>query len=195
MHRFLNRVWRLFEGKVTVGSGSSHGQALGDYSKSDRDLLRKVHLTISKVTFDIERFHFNTAVSAIMELANTMQAYRDAHGPQTSAYSEAATNLLLLLAPMAPHITEEIWQASGGTDSIHRQPWPAVNEELAAADVVTVVVQINGKVRDKVELPADVGQDEAINAAMQSERVKHYLNGNEPQKVHYVAGRLINIVV
>ncbi len=96
---------------------------------------------------------------------------------------------------MAPHIAEEIWQASGGSDSIHRQPWPAFNEELAAADVVTVVIQVNGKVRDKVELPADVGQDEAISAAMQSERVKQYLDGKEPQKVHYVAGRLVNIVV
>jgi leucyl-tRNA synthetase len=195
MHRFLNRVWRLFEGKVTVGSGSSHGQPLGDYSKSDRDLLRKVHLTINKVTFDIERFHFNTAVSAIMELSNAMQSYRDAHGPETSAYGEAATNLLLLLAPMAPHITEEIWHVSGGEGSIHRQPWPVFNEELAAADVVTVVVQVNGKVRDKIDLPADVGQEEAISAAMQSNRVKQYLNGNEPSKVHYVAGRLINIVV
>src|SRR5439155_8204897 len=108
----------------------------GDYSQSDRDLLRKVHVTIKRVTNDIERFHFNTSVSAIMEMVNAMQSYRDAHGPETGAYSEAATSLLLMLAPMAPHIAEELWQRSGGEGSIHAQPWPSYSPELAAAEVV-----------------------------------------------------------
>jgi leucyl-tRNA synthetase len=194
MFRFLNRVWRLFEGDVQVRSGG-YDHASGDYTRSDRDLLRKVHQTIKKVSQDIERFHFNTSISAIMELANAMQAYRDAHGPETGAYAEAATTMLLLMAPMAPHIAEELWHRSGGTGSIHMQPWPQVNEELAAAEVVTVVVQVNGKVRDRIELPADVGQDEATQAALGSPRVRQFLDGNEPRQIHYVPGRLVNIVL
>jgi leucyl-tRNA synthetase len=194
MFRFLNRVWRLFEGDVQVQSGSfDHARA--DYSQSDRELLRKLHLTIKKVTNDIERFHFNTAVSAIMELANAMQSYRDAHGPQTSAYAEAATSLLLLIAPMAPHIAEELWHRSGGTGTVHMQPWLQFNEELAASEVVTVVVQVNGKVRDRLELPSDVSQEEATQAALQSPRVRQYLDGKEARQIHYVPGRLVNIVL
>src|SRR5207244_2579226 len=106
-YRFLNRVWRLFEGDIVLSSPNGEGRDTGDYSQSDRDLLRKAHMTIKKVTSDIERFHFNTSVSAIMEMVNAMQSYRDAHGTETAAYSEAATSLLLMLAPMAPHIAEE----------------------------------------------------------------------------------------
>lgn len=196
MFRFLTRIWRLFEGDVTVGKdGGGASRPAGDYSPQDRDLLRKVHLTIRKVTSDIERFHFNTAVSAIMELANAMQSYRDANGPQSKAYRVAATNLLLLMAPMAPHIAEELWHRSGGADSVHSQSWPAFNEELAASDVVTIVVQINGKVRDKLEMPADISQAEAVGAAMQSPRVQQYLAGKTPSQTRYVPGRLVSIVL
>lgn len=192
MYRFLNRVWRLYEGNVSVGAAQ---RAYEEFSRADRDLLRKVHLTIKKVSSDIERFHFNTAVSAIMELANAMQSYRDAHGPATAAYTEAATNLLLLLAPMAPHIAEELWHGSGGEGSVCSRPWPVFNENLAAAQVVTVVAQVNGKVRDRIELPADVSQDEAVRAVLGSLRVQQYLAGKQPRQVHYVAGRLVSIVV
>jgi leucyl-tRNA synthetase len=190
--RFLERVWRLFEGNLVIGT---ENRAVAEYGQSDRDLLRKVHLTIQKVTSDIERFHFNTAVSAIMELSNAMQDYRQAHGEQTQAYGEAATNLLLLVAPMAPHITEELWEHCGGTGSIHTQPWPVFKEELAAADVVTVVVQVNGKLRDRMELPADVSQDEATQAALASQRVAAFIEGKEVRQIHYVPGKLVNIVV
>jgi leucyl-tRNA synthetase len=196
MFRFLNRVWRLFEGNVSVGADQDGSErAVGDYAASDRDLLRKVHLTIKKVTHDIERFHFNTAVSAIMELSNAMQSYREAHGPSTAAYSLAATNLLLLIAPMAPHITEELWQRCGGQGSIHMHPWPQFNEGLAAADVVTLVIQVNGKLRDKIEVPVDVSEDEATKLALSSPKVQQYLDGGSPRQVRYVPGRLVNIVV
>ncbi|HEY0072080.1 MAG TPA: leucine--tRNA ligase [Chloroflexia bacterium] len=196
MFRFLNRVWRLFEGNVSVGADQDGSErAVGDYSAPDRDLLRKVHLTIRKVTHDIERFHFNTAVSAVMELSNAMQSYREAHGPGTAAYSVAASNLLLLIAPMAPHIAEELWQRCGGQGSIHKHPWPQFNEGLAAADVITLVIQVNGKLRDKIEVPADVSEDEATKLALASPRVQQYLDGSSPRQVRYVPGRLVNIVV
>lgn len=144
---------------------------------------------------DIERFHFNTAVSAIMELSNAMGAFRTEHGVDSPAYQEAARTLLLLLAPMAPHITEELWHRAGGEGSIHTQSWPEYSADLAAAESVTIVVQVNGKVRDRLEMPADVGQHEAISAALASRRVSQHLNGKEPRQVHYVPGRLVSIVV
>jgi leucyl-tRNA synthetase len=195
MFRFLNRVWRLFEGNVTVSSGAADDRPPGDFSPADRDLMRKVHLTIRKVTDDIDRFHFNTAVSAIMELANAMQSYREAHGTQTAAYSEAAGTILLLLAPMAPHITAELWESAGGEGDLHRQPWPAFNADLAASEVVEVAVQVNGKVRDRLTLPADVSEDEAIKAALASARVQAMLDGKQVRNARYVPGRLVSLVI
>jgi leucyl-tRNA synthetase len=195
MFRFLNRVWRLYEGNVTVSSGAADNRPAGDFTPADRDLMRKVHLTIRKVTDDIDRFHFNTAVSAIMELANAMQSYREAHGTQTAAYSEAAGTILLLLAPMAPHISAELWDASGGEGDLHRQPWPSFNADLAASDVVEVAVQVNGKVRDRLTLPADVSEDEAIKAALGSERVQAMLDGKQVRNARYVPGRLVSLVI
>ena len=130
-----------------------------------------------------------------MSLSNAMQAYRDAHGPEKTAYSEAATSLLLLLAPMAPHITAELWQVSGGTGDIHTQPWPQFNAELAAADVVEVAVQVNGKVRDRIELPADVGEEEAIQTALASAKVQALLDGKTVRTARYVPGRLVTLVI
>ncbi|MDQ3929876.1 MAG: class I tRNA ligase family protein, partial [Chloroflexota bacterium] len=135
------------------------------------------------------------AVSAVMEMANAMQSYRDAHGTDTEAFSGAATNLLLLLAPMTPHITEELWHRSGGQGSVHMQPWPQFNEELAAADVITLVIQVNGKLRDRIEVPADVSEDEATTLALASPRVQQFLDSGTPKQVRYVPGRLVNIVV
>jgi leucyl-tRNA synthetase len=194
MYRFLNRVWRLFEGDVRVG-GSGQDRAIVDYSASDRELLRKVHNTIKKVTDDIDRFHFNTAVSAIMELSNAMQAYRDAHGPKTYAFSEAATSVLLLLAPMTPHITAELWEQAGGQGHIHTQPWPAFNAELAAAETIEVAVQVNGKVRDRITLAADASEGDAINAALTSEKVAAIVDGKVVRQALYVPGRLVSIVI
>jgi len=195
MFRFLNRVWRLFEGKVSVTSGAADDRPAGDFSAADRELMRKVHLTIRKVTDDFDRFHFNTAVSAIMELSNAMHSYRDAHGTESAAYSEAAGTILLLLAPMAPHITAELWEISGGEGDLHKQPWPLFNADLAASEVVEVAVQVNGKVRDRLELPADVSEDEAIKAAVASPRVQAMLDGKEVRSARYVPGRLISLVV
>jgi leucyl-tRNA synthetase len=130
-----------------------------------------------------------------MELSNAMQSYREAHGPETAAYSIAATNLLLLMAPMSPHIAEELWHRSGGQGSVHVQAWPQFNEELAAADVITLVIQVNGKLRDRIEVPADVSEDEATTLALASPKVQQFLDGSTPRQVRYVPGRLVNIVL
>ena len=152
-------------------------------------------MTIQKVTDDIDRFHFNTAVSAVMELANAMQAYRDAHGPKTYAYSEAATTLLLLLAPMTPHITAELWEQAGGEGHLHTQPWPAFNADLAAAESVEVAVQVNGKVRERITLDAEATEEQAIAAALASEKVAAMVAGKEVRQARYVPGRLVSLVI
>jgi len=183
--RFLKRIWRLVMESADAGKPSAD---------AERQLRRKTHQTIRKVTEDVERFHFNTAVSACMELCNALVAHRESHG-KTSAFDEGVRTLLLLLAPIAPHITEELWSMVGDGDSIHRQAWPDWDEELAAEEVFTLIVQVNGKVRDKVEVPVTIGEEEATELALGRENVKRWLSGKEVKKTVYVPGRLVSIVV
>jgi leucyl-tRNA synthetase len=184
-YRFLKRLWRLVTGE---------GSKLDPSEGSERELRRKTHQTIKKVTDDIERFHFNTAVSACMELSNALVAHKDGHGV-TPAFEEGVRALLLLMAPIAPHITEELWTLVGDGDSIHRQPWPEWDEELAAEEVFTLIVQVNGKVREKVDVPVTIDEDEAIQLALSMDRIQHRLAGREVKKTIYVPGRLVSIVV
>jgi leucyl-tRNA synthetase len=182
--RFLKRVWRLKMEEANAGNPSEG---------ADRALRRKTHQTIRKVTEDIERFHFNTAVSACMELCNALVAHKEKQGAGP-ALDEGIQALLLLLAPIAPHVTEELWEKLGNADSIHKQSWPEWEEELAAEEVFTLVVQINGKVRDKVEVPVSIGEEEAIELALSREQIQRWLSGKSIKKTIYVPGRLVSIV-
>jgi leucyl-tRNA synthetase len=182
--RFLKRAWRLQVEEATGGEPSAD---------ADRELRRKTHQTIRKVTEDIERFHFNTAVSACMELCNALVAHKEQHG-SGPAVEEGIEALLLLLAPIAPHITDELWKKLGHGDSIHQQPWPEWDEELAAEEVFTLIVQVNGKVRDKVEVPVSIGEREAIELALSREQIQRHLEGKEVKKTIYVPERLVSIV-
>ena len=182
--RFLRRVWRLVMEAAPSGEASD---------KARRELRRKTHQTIRKVTDDIERFHFNTAVSACMELCNALTAHKETHG-LTPALDEGVRTLLLLLAPIAPHITEELWTEVGDGASIHRHAWPKWDEDLAAEEVFTLIIQVNGKVRDKVEVPVTMGEEEAKELALGRERIQQWLEDREIKKVIYVPGRLVNIV-
>ena len=183
--RFLRRVWRLVMDEAAVGQASE---------EIETGLRRKTHQTIKKVTEDIDRFHYNTAVSACMELCNALTAHKEAHG-LTPAFDEGVETLLLLLAPIAPHVAEELWTEVGDGDSIHRHSWPAWDEGLAAEEVFTLIVQVNGKVRDKVEVAATISEEEAKELALGRERIQRWLEGKQLRKVIYVPGRLVNIVV
>jgi len=183
-YRFLKRVWRLVMDEATRGQVSE---------EAEKELRRKIHQTIKKVSDDVERFHFNTAVSACMELCNALVAHKEAHG-LTQALEEGTRTLLLLLAPIAPHITEELWTRVGGGDGIHRQPWPEWDEELAAEEVFTLIIQVNGKMRDKVEVPVTIGEEEAIRLALGRERIQRHLDQKQVKKTIYVPGRLVSIV-
>lgn len=186
--RFLEDVWSLvLEPGSDVGGEASEGEV--------RALRRAVHQTIRKVTEDIESFSFNTAIAALMALRNTMKAAKQTAVARTPAWDETVEMLLLLMAPFTPHITEELWTRTGRPYSIHQQSWPRWDEAIAAEETVTLVVQINGKVRDRLEVPVDIPDEEAKEMALTSDGAQRHIAGKKVVKVIYVPGRLVNIVV
>jgi leucyl-tRNA synthetase len=185
--RWLNRVWNL----VLTPAKTVEEAGAGDV----RDLRRMTHKTIRRVTEDIGRFRFNTMVAALMEYTNYLTRIRDAGPVQEAAWQEAVETLLLLLAPSAPHVAEELWARTGRPYSVHNQPWPEWDAELAAEEQITLVVQVNGKLRDRIQVPADIGEAEATERALASAKVKAHLEGKSIQRVIYVPRRLVNIVI
>ena len=186
--RWLNRVWTLMNNPAARTKTASEDVL--------RSLRRKVHQTLRSVTHDYETLEFNTIISSLMELLNEMTVARDAGAAGTPEWDEAIDIYLRMLAPVAPHIAEELWTTVLGKDySIHTQSWPEVDEEAAAEEQITLVVQVNGKVRDRITVPVDVGEEEAKKIALASEAVKKHLGDSEPRKVIVVPGRLVNIVV
>jgi leucyl-tRNA synthetase len=184
--RFLYRVWRLvIEPDSIVVEGS----------RADVEVLRrKVAQTVGKVTEHFDELRFNTAVAALMELANTMQDYLQRGGTQDADWDSAVRTLVKLLNPLAPHVAEEMWERLGGPGMLADQSWPAFNAADAAEPKVTLVVQVDGKLRDRLTLDAGLREAAALEAAMKSEKVRAALNGREPSKVIYVQDRLINLV-
>ncbi|MDY6917213.1 MAG: leucine--tRNA ligase [Chloroflexota bacterium] len=184
--RWLNRVRDL---------------ALGDYREAQPDpaetkgLRRLTHKTIKKATDDLERFHFNTMIAAFMEFTNHLGRVRDEGSVETAAWQEAIDVLLLLLAPTAPHLAEELWTASGHAYSIHNQPFPSWDPQLTAEEEFTLVVQVNGKLRDRVTAPVTITEEEARELALSRERIQPYVNDREIRRVIYVPRRLVNVVV
>ncbi len=187
IERWLRRTWYL--ALDTVESAE-----LPD-APATRDLRRTVHKTIRQATEDAGTFRFNTMIARLMELTNAMQRAREAPPVDRAAWSEAVETMLLLTAPLAPHITEELWSRLGKPYSIHVQPWPAFDEALARDDEVEVAVQVNGKVRERLVLAIDATEDDARAAAFASERILQLLGGKEPRRVIYVPGKLLNIVL
>ncbi len=185
-NRLLHDVWDIAREEYKAGKVDS---------TADRALQRKLHQVISKVTEDLETFSFNTAVAALMELRNELQEARRNSNVSESTWNEVVNSLLLLLAPIAPHISEELWSRRGGAYSIHQQPWPAWDEETAREDSVTVVVQINGKVRDRFEAPVGTADETLQIMALAQENVQRQLEGQAPRKVIVVKGQLVNIVL
>jgi leucyl-tRNA synthetase len=186
--RWIHRVWGL------VLEGQPGAPATGD-AAVERALLRKVHQTIRQVSNDLENFEFNTVVSSLMEMTNEIAAGREAGSLGAAALAAAIESLLLMMAPVTPHVSEELWSRMGKPYSIHQQAWPAYDAELARADEITLVIQVNGKLRDRINVPAGIEDDEARRLALESEAVQRALKGAEPRQVVVVPGRLVNIVV
>jgi len=195
-YRFLNRVWRLvaeYSNQVREVYAYVTGSNL---SAADRELRYRTHFTIKKVTEDIEkRFNFNTAISAIMELVNVLYQYKDNEHQNLAVVKEALKALVLVLSPFSPHIAEELWEAIGGEGSVHQQQWPKYDEEALVKDEIEIVVQINGKVRERAMVPSGAGPDEMKTVAMSLDRIQEMLAGKTVRKVIAVPGKLVNIVV
>jgi leucyl-tRNA synthetase len=183
----LNRVWNLVLSPAETGS-------LPD-ATATRELRRLTHKTIRRVTEDIERFRFNTMVAALMEYTNGLTRAKEAGAVDAAAWREAIDSLLLLMAPSAPHLAEELWEHTRHAYSIHSQSWPEWDKELAREDEITLVVQVNGKLRDRLQVPVDVTEERAKEAALSSERVRAHTDGRRIERVIYVPGRLVNVVV
>ena len=183
--RWLNRVWHLVLDEYKPS----------DSGQSDEEMVRMTHQTIKKVTEDIDKLRLNTMVAALMEFTNFLAKVKEAGSTSTSTWDSSIKTLLLLLAPTAPHLAEELWQRVGYEYSIHNQSWPEWDEALVTSDEFTLVVQVNGKVRDRLTVPVSVTEDEARELALEQEKVQPYVKGREVVKVIYVPGKLINIVV
>ncbi|MGA2519379.1 MAG: leucine--tRNA ligase [Acidimicrobiales bacterium] len=191
--RFLDRVWRLTVEDDPEGAAPRSGDA----TDVDVEIARATHRLVAKVSEDIDRWSFNTAVAACMEFSNALHRYRreTPGGPHDSTYGAAADALLLMLAPIAPHATAEAWERRHGAGSLlHAQSWPSFDPELARAERVTLVVQVKGKVRDRIEVSPDITEDEATAVALASERVVAELAGAAPTRVVSRPPRLVNIV-
>ena len=188
MARWMNRVWEL---------AHRDARQLDDSPSDDgavRELRRTVHKTIRKVGEDLERFKFNTAIAALMEYSNSLNEVWERKGVGSDIWNDAIEKLLVLMAPMAPHISEELWERTGHEYSVHTQTWPQWDPDLAADEVITLVVQINGRLRDRIEVPASIAEDEAKQTALESTRIQPHIDGKDIANVIYVPGRLVNIV-
>ncbi len=190
--RFLERVWNcILEGRK---AGSMEAGSTSGLSELERNLRRQVHQSIRKATEDMENFAFNTYIANLMELNNAMLKAKETPIYGTEAWEEAVEALLLLLAPACPHIAEELWTRTGRPYSIHQQAWPVWDPEIAAEEVITLVVQVNSKVRDRLQVPADISEEQAKELALHSAGAQRHTAGKTVRKVIYVPGRLVNIV-
>jgi leucyl-tRNA synthetase len=188
--RFLGRVWSL-----ATDPAPADGRDGGE-SVRPRVLEYWMHRTIQRVSEDLEAFRFNTAIAALMEYANFLQRARTSFPAGAPLWHEAVRTLVLLLAPICPHITEEIWvERLGQPYSIHQQAWPAFDRAKASAEQVTLVLQVNGRVRDRVEVPAGISESEAREAALNNPRVRRLIDGKPVASVIVVPGKLVNVVV
>jgi leucyl-tRNA synthetase len=188
--RFLHRLWRLATGQV--GSQPLDRDADGD----DDAIDKATHRLVARVTDEYERWSYNTAVASFMEFTNELYKYvQSPHGPRTQTLDAAVDALILLMAPMAPHISAELWARRHGGAHVHAEPWPLADPTKLVLDTVTMVVQVNGKVRDKLEVPSGIDSTEAERLALTSEKIVTHLAGASPRKVIARPPKLVNLVV
>jgi len=187
IYRFLNRVWSL----VVDAPSKSLGQPT---AAEIAQVRRYTHQTIRDVTRDMDSFKFNTALASLMKYTNALAKAKNGPAYGSEAWEEARHSLVLMLAPIVPHLAEELWERLGQPYSVHDQRWPEWDAELAADEMVTLVVQVNGKVRARIEVPAEMDEQAAREAALSQGNVQSHLQGLTIQQVIYVPGRLLNIV-
>jgi len=187
--RWLNRVWNL----VLEEQKDAHLPPID--LATETELRRRTHKTIRKVSEDYEKFRFNTMIAALMEFTNYLAKVKEERSVDNSAWKETIDTLLLLLAPSVPHLAEELWERMGYPYSIHNQSFPSWDEKLVVEEQFTLVIQVNGKLRDRVEVPVSIAESEARELALNRERVRAHTNSREIRDIIYVPGRLVNIVL
>ena len=195
--RFLNRIWRIVQAFEPVLAQKVTEYDHSNLNEADKDLRRVLHSSIKKVTNDIEtRFNFNTAISTMMELVNALYAYKEAvKEPNAGLVYEAISDLIKMMSPFVPHITEELWRgAIDANSSVHEQNWPECDEEALKVDNVEIVLQVNGKVRGRLTVPAEATKEELEKIAMADANVQAHIGDATVRKVICVPGRLVNIV-
>jgi leucyl-tRNA synthetase len=183
-YRFLTRVWRMLERLPEAPPTAP----------ADAELERDRHATIQRVTQSFERFSFNTAVAALMELSNSLSKALEEKTASRLVCEQAFDTLIRLLHPLAPHVTEELWERRGYTESLLATSWPEYDEEKLRRERIHLVVQVDGKLRDRVEVDATAGETEVRAAVLASAKVQEHLAGRELAKAVLVPGRLINLV-
>jgi len=193
--RFLNRIWKLVHDRLDLIKGAG-AVVVSDLTSEERAIRRAVHKTIRKVSEDLEeRFHFNTAIAAVMELLNTLQP-TELSSPQFAAVmKEALQSVILLMAPFVPHVTEELWQRLGHSTRLSTASWPDYDRDAVVDEEVLMVVQVNGKLRSKITMPAGSDEEELKVRALADEKIAPFLEGVTIRKVICVQGKLVNIVV
>jgi leucyl-tRNA synthetase len=184
--RWIRRSWTV------ILEPAEEGQASED---TIRSLRRKVHQTLKSVTRDYEVLEFNTIISSLMELMNEMSRAKQQGAWYSPAWEEAVDIYLKMLAPLAPHISEELWERLGQPYSIHQQTWPVLDEAATVQDEITLAVQVNGKVRDHITVAVDAAEEDVKAKALSTDNTQKFLDGKQPRQVIYVPGRLVNIVV
>ena len=187
--RWLNRVWNL----VLEEQKDAHLPPIDQ--ATENELRRRTHKTIKKASEDYEKFRFNTMIAALMEFTNYLAKVKEERSVANSAWKETIDTLLLLLAPSVPHLAEELWERTGHPYSIHNQSFPSWDEKLVVEEQFTLVIQVNGRLRDRVEVPVSIAESEARELALGRERVKVHTGSREISDIIYVPGRLVNIVV
>jgi leucyl-tRNA synthetase len=197
--RFLARVWRLVDQWTDRIRNAAPIASVDPASLdgSERKLRRKTHETIGRVTVDVEqRIHLNTAISALMELVNEMYAFGDSARPQNaSVMREAVEALVIMISPFAPHMAEELWEMTGHERGLSKASWPSFDEAVAKADEIVVPVQVNGKLRSRLTMPADTPESELRERALADPAVRPHIEGKTIKSVVIVKGKLINVVV
>ncbi len=199
VHRFIKRLWNTAQRIIEKVRGVKLSGRPSLRNKVERELRRKLHSMIKKITGDIEGgFKFNTAISGLMELVNSVNEYMNTtpeNDWNLELMREIVENLILILSPFAPHMADELWNDLGYEGTVMYHEWPSYDPEALKVEEVEIAILVNGKVRDRIVIPVDMEEEEVKERALQSEKVRRFLNGRKPKKIFYVRGRVLNIVV
>jgi leucyl-tRNA synthetase len=194
--RFLRRLWRIVDEHVATVSVAPEKLDIAGLDEAQAGLRRSLHQTILKVSDDVgRRYTFNTAIAALMELINRVSKFAPQTGQDRAVVQEALDSIVLMLSPIVPHICHRLWQRLGHTSAVIDEVWPVADEDAVQADMLEFIVQVNGKLRARIRMPATASENELQNAALENENVRRFVADKDIRKIIVVPGKLVNVVV